>query len=60
MKVKTLKPHNNGYGAKYEKAKDDEYTLPDAAAKTLIASGKVEEVKPPEPKSTAKTGDGSK
>jgi len=60
MKVKTLKPHNNGYGDKFEKTKGYEYSLPDAAAKTLIAANKVSEVKEPEAKTTGKTSDASK
>lgn len=45
MKVKTLKPHENGYGEKYAKAKGAVYSLPADMAKTLIAQGFVEEVK---------------
>ena len=46
MKVKALKPHMNGYGDKYVKAKDDTYDVPDHAAGPLINKGMVEEVKP--------------
>lgn len=46
MKVKTLKAHNNGHGAKFAKEVGDEYVIPDAGAKPLIARGFVEEVKP--------------
>lgn len=51
MKVKALKPHNNGYGAKFEKAKGDEYEMPDDHAAPLIAAGLVEDVnaRPPRP-----------
>ena len=45
MKVKTLKPHGNGYGPDYSKSKDDEYDIPAAAAAPLIIHGFVEEVK---------------
>lgn len=45
MKVKAKKEHQNGYGEKYVKKAKDEYHVPDAAAKTLIAAGLVEEVK---------------
>lgn len=51
MKVKALKPHNNGYGDKFEKAKGDEYEIPDDHAGPLIAAGLVEDVnaRPPRP-----------
>ncbi|MFA5989686.1 MAG: hypothetical protein WC803_08785 [Sphingomonas sp.] len=38
MKVKALKPHMNGYGDKFEKAKGDEYEIPDVHAAPLIAA----------------------
>lgn len=43
MKVKTLKPHNNGYGDKFEKAEGDEYELPAQHAAPLIDAGLIEE-----------------
>jgi hypothetical protein len=46
MKVKTLKPHMNGYGDKFEKAKGDEYEIPDVHAGPLIAAKLAAEVKP--------------
>ncbi|WP_066526699.1 hypothetical protein [Erythrobacter sp. CCH5-A1] len=51
MKVKTLIPHMNGYGDKFEKAKGDEYDVPDVHAGPLIAAGLVEdpEARPPRP-----------
>ena len=51
MDVKTKKEHHNGYGDKYVKEKGDVYSVPEAAGKTLIDQGFVEEV--PE-KQTAK------
>lgn len=41
MRVKTLKPHENGYGADYKKKRGDVYNHPDPAA--LIALGYVKE-----------------
>ena len=51
MKVKTLIPHMNGYGDKFEKAKGDEYEVPDVHAGPLIAAGLVEDpaARPPRP-----------
>lgn len=68
MKVKALKPHNNGYGEKFTKAKGDTYEVPDGSAKMLIDKGFVEEVKsdkkpdtaPPENAKTGKNSDGTK
>ena len=45
MKVKTLKPHANGYGGRFEKAKGAEYEIPDAHAAPLIFAGLVAELK---------------
>jgi len=59
MKVKALKPHNNGYGDKFEKAKGDEYEMPDDHAKPLIAAKLVAEVKPAADKSSGKGDDGA-
>lgn len=62
MKVKTIKPHANGYGAKFEKADGDEYEIPDASAKTLIDEGLIEEVKGEAPAKGGKAksdGDGA-
>lgn len=44
MKVKTLIPHNNGYGDKFEKAKGDEYEIPSEDAAPLIDAGLVADV----------------
>lgn len=46
MKVKALKSHSNGYGAKFEKAKGDEYEIPATDAAPLITAKLVAEVKP--------------
>lgn len=62
MKVKTIKAHANGYGAKFEKATGDEYEIPDASAKTLIDEGLIEEVKgddAPAKAGKTKPGDGA-
>lgn len=56
MKVKTLKPHTNGYGDKFEKAKGDEYEIPAADAKPLIAGKLVAEVKSAADKSSGDNG----
>jgi hypothetical protein len=45
MKVKALKAHSNGYGAKFEKAAGDVYEVTPEMAKTLAGHGFVEEVK---------------
>lgn len=45
MQVKTLKPHGNGYGAKFWKDKGDTYSLPGGEAKPLIAAKLIAEVK---------------
>ena len=45
MKVKTLREHMNGFGAKAQKAKGDEYEVPEKIGKNLVATGMVEEVK---------------
>ena len=50
MKVKTLKAHMNGYGDKFEKAKGDEYEVPDVHAEPLIAAGLVEDPNAPAPR----------
>lgn len=44
MKVKTLIPHQNGWGDKFDKAKGDEYDLPEADAAGLIEEGLIEAV----------------
>lgn len=44
MKVKTLIPHANGYGATFSKAVGDAYEIPDLNAGPLIAAGLVAEV----------------
>lgn len=46
MKVKTLKPHMNGYGDTFEKKKGTEYDVPDEHAGPLIDAELVAEVKP--------------
>lgn len=43
--VKTLRPHGNAYGDKYQKAEGAEYELPEAQAKQLVADGLAERVK---------------
>lgn len=58
MKVKTLKPHMNGYGDKFEKAKGDEYEIPDVHARPLIAAKLAAEVKPAADKSGDNGADG--
>lgn len=45
INVRTVRAHSNAYGDKTNKAKGDEYPLPDNMAPTLIAAGLVEEVK---------------
>ena len=45
MQVKTLKPHGNGYGAKFWKDKGDTYDLPAEQAKPLIAAKLIAEAK---------------
>ena len=45
MKVKTLKTHSNGYGAKFEKEAGDVYEVTAEIAKTLGDLGFVEEAK---------------
>lgn len=59
MKVKTLKPHMNGYGDKFEKAKGDEYEIPDVHAGPLIAAKLAAEVKPAAEKSGGKGDNGA-
>lgn len=44
MLVKTLFPHLNTFGAKYEKAVGDQYELPEDSATPLIAEELVEAV----------------
>lgn len=58
MQVKTLKPHGNGHGAKFFKARGDTYALPAEQAKPLIAARLVSEVKPEAKADTAGTGAG--
>lgn len=58
MKVKTLKAHMNGYGDKFEKAKGDEYEIPDVHAGPLIAAKLAAEVKPAADKSGDNGTDG--
>ncbi|MFL6862603.1 MAG: hypothetical protein ACJ8DZ_06345 [Allosphingosinicella sp.] len=53
IKVETVKPHENSFGAQPEKAVGDRYSLPDRAAEGLIADGLV---KRPERK---KAGEGA-
>lgn len=45
MRVKTLKPHSNSFGADFEKVEGAEYDLPDLDAAGLIAEGLVAQVK---------------
>lgn len=56
MKVKTVNPHNNGYGEKFEKAKGDVYSLPDKAAQTLIKARLVVEAEEDKKAFSAKPG----
>lgn len=44
MRVKTIKPHFNGYGDEWGKTANDEYDVPEEDVRALIESGKVEEV----------------
>lgn len=60
MKVKTLKPHFNGWGDEWGKTAGDEYDLPDEDARPLIKSGKVEEVKDEETKPAPSAGKAGK
>lgn len=50
MRVKTVKPHQNGCGDKVNKTKGDEYECSEATGKQLVALGLVEEVKAKEEK----------
>ncbi|KUO53195.1 MAG: hypothetical protein APF82_00990 [Sphingomonadales bacterium BRH_c42] len=61
MQVKTLKPHGNGYGAKFWKDKGDTYDLPEVQAKPLIAAKLIAEAKTEAQSSTsgAKAGGGA-
>lgn len=46
MKVRTITPHGNIYGAEFHKVAKDEYEIPDdREAKILIDAGLVEKVK---------------
>lgn len=53
MKIKTLKPHSNIWGAKYKKSKGDVYEC--TSPEPLINAGLAEEYKPkPEKKNDTK------